>query len=40
VTVSGYWADPDEVKRAQETCRKAMEVKAALDEGKKKLSTL
>jgi hypothetical protein len=39
VTVSGYWADPEEVKRAQDTCRRAMAVKSALEEARTKLSS-
>ncbi|HEY7162335.1 MAG TPA: hypothetical protein VH815_13805 [Acidobacteriota bacterium] len=40
VVVSGYWADPKEVERAQQICRKAMETKAALEEAHKKLALL
>ena len=40
VVVSGYWADPKEVERAQQICRKAMETKAALQEAHKKLALL
>jgi hypothetical protein len=40
VVVSGYWADPKEVERAQQICRKAMETKAALEEAHKKLASL
>lgn len=40
VVVSGYWADPKEVERAQKICRKAMETKAALEEAHKKLALL
>jgi len=40
VVVSGYWADPKEVERAQQICRKAMETKAALAEAHKKLALL
>ena len=40
VVVSGYWADPKEVERAQQICRKAMETKAALAEAHKKLASL
>jgi hypothetical protein len=40
VVVSGYWADPKEVERAQHICRKAMETKAALEEAHKKLASL
>jgi hypothetical protein len=39
VTVSGYWADPDEVKRAQDTCRRAMAVKSALEEARTRLGS-
>ncbi|MCI0615330.1 hypothetical protein L0244_20245 [bacterium] len=40
VVVSGYWADPKEVERAQQICRKAMETKAALELAHKKLASL
>jgi len=40
VVVSGYWADPKEVERAQQICRKAMETKAALEQAHKKLALL
>ena len=39
VKVSGYWANADEVKRAQETCRRAMEVQAALEKARTRLAS-
>ncbi|MCI0417467.1 hypothetical protein L0222_32275 [bacterium] len=39
VVVSGYWADPEEVRRAQQICRKAMQVKAALEQAHRKFAS-
>jgi hypothetical protein len=40
VSVSGYWADPDEVAKAKRICRSAMETEAALVHAKNERARL